>query len=635
MGDDYIEAWAPVTLLGQIADQPGVIRTRQIVPPSGNHGNFTSQGVAKHGAHIWNQAGYTGKGIKVGIIDSGFEGFNALMGTELPATVESQCDGIIDNIVCEAKDFLSSNNHGTMVAEVIIDVAPDVSLYIANPWTFGGLQKTVDWMVGEGVSVINHSRGWQYGGPGDGTSPDSSDPLNSVDRAVKGGIVWVNSAGNEGQTSWFGSFSDPDRNGYISFDNSFNDEDIELPLGKGQEVLVQLRWEDKWGGADRDFNLLLVDATGKKVAESKDRQKGGKGDIPHELVRYEADKHGKYSLKVVHRGGTEPEWIQLVAWDSYFDHSTGGGITSPSESANPGLLAVGASAWNSVDVKTTSSRGPTPDGRTKPDIVGATCVRTALTPVFCGTSAAAPHVAGLAALVLQRFPDFGPEEVANYLKENAEKMIDSDPNISGHGFAKLPAFRFKWEVSDTSVEAGDSFILTVQMYDALQMGGHGGFSVSFPSLREPGGSRESHSSPAAEVEALDYTGGLSNVTFHQPGATIYKSDNVTRFPADYPVGGIGRRFLVEFRHHDAASSDNAQTRRETSPSRYGTGCAPTDTRIASAIRARETRPTSRATPSSWRMSACPSHPRPRLILSPSRSNGKRLQPKSKRATASP
>ena len=211
VGDDYIEAWAPVTLLGQIADQPGVIRTREIVPPSGDYGNFTSQGAAKHGATAWNQAGYTGNGIKVGIIDGGFEDFSNLQGTELPKTVEANCDGIIDSIVCKAKDFLVSENHGTMVAEVIIDVAPDVSLYIANPWTPGGLKKTVEWMIQEEVSVINQSMRWPYDGPGDGTSPFSNSPLESVDMAVENGIIWVNSAGNYGDTSWLGSYFDPGR----------------------------------------------------------------------------------------------------------------------------------------------------------------------------------------------------------------------------------------------------------------------------------------------------------------------------------------------------------------------------------------------------------------------------------------
>ena len=59
------------------------------------------------------------------------------------------------------------------------------------------------WMISEGVSVINHSVGWFFDGPGDGTSPYSWSPLNTVDRAVGRGIVWVNSAGNYAQVTWF------------------------------------------------------------------------------------------------------------------------------------------------------------------------------------------------------------------------------------------------------------------------------------------------------------------------------------------------------------------------------------------------------------------------------------------------
>ena len=33
VGGDYIEAYVPVTLLGQVSEQPGVIRVRTITPP--------------------------------------------------------------------------------------------------------------------------------------------------------------------------------------------------------------------------------------------------------------------------------------------------------------------------------------------------------------------------------------------------------------------------------------------------------------------------------------------------------------------------------------------------------------------------------------------------------------------------
>ena len=110
------------------------------------------------------------------------------------------------------------------------------------------------------------------------------------------------------------------------------------------------------------------------------------------------------------------------------------------------MLAVGAAHWSNVrTIEPYSSRGPTPDSRVKPDIVGADCGATALISLnqnqngFCGTSQSAPHIAGMAALVHQRFPTYTAVQVANYLKEHAEQRESPDPNNTwGHGFAQLP-----------------------------------------------------------------------------------------------------------------------------------------------------------------------------------------------------
>ena len=66
VGEDYIEAYVPVTLLGQLSQQPGVIRVREIVPPEPDFGPITSQGVGAHLATAWHEAGITGEGVKVG-----------------------------------------------------------------------------------------------------------------------------------------------------------------------------------------------------------------------------------------------------------------------------------------------------------------------------------------------------------------------------------------------------------------------------------------------------------------------------------------------------------------------------------------------------------------------------------------
>ena len=152
-----------------------------------------------------------------------------------------------------------------------------------------------------------------------------------------------------------------------------------------------------------------------------------------------------YDLVVFNRSQSMPAWVQLMVRGTRIslEHFTSrGSIGNPAESANPGMVTVGAAEWGSANktVRHYSSRGPTPDGRTKPDLVGADCGETAVRDSpFCGTSQAAPHVAGLAALVRQRYPEYGPAQVVTYLKNNAEQSASPDPNNTwGHGFIKLP-----------------------------------------------------------------------------------------------------------------------------------------------------------------------------------------------------
>ena len=472
VGEDYIEAYVPVSLLGPVSEQTGVIRVREIVPPEPEYGDFTSQGVQAHLSEAWNQAGYSGQGVKVGIIDVGFKDLTSLMGTELPATVQARCYTDIgvftqDLADCEAVDDVTTSlpecldyvrdlaarsaDHGTIVAESVIDIAPEVTLYIAKPQSRGDLRDATDWMASEGVSVINYSASWTFDGPGDGTSPLSASPLNTVDRAVASDILWVNSAGNKAQKTWFGGYSNPDDDKFINF-ISGNYEVNRLSLRACRSYRVQLRWEDDWNGASTDLDLYLYHIPSRTLTTdySEDEQSGQSGHVPFETFFFRSRVNSDdFGIVVVHHGGDVPDWIQLAVWavDPIQHHTGSGSITNPAESANPGMLAVGAAPWYDVNtIEPYSSRGPTPDGRVKPDIVGADCGETALSPLnqrqrgFCGTSQAAPHVAGMAALVRQRFPTYTAVEVADYLKEHAEQRGSPDPNNTwGHGFAKLPS----------------------------------------------------------------------------------------------------------------------------------------------------------------------------------------------------
>ena len=474
VGEDYIEAYVPVTLLGQLSERPGVTRVQEIVLPEPAHGDYVSQGVQTHLSQAWNDVGYSGQGVKVGVIDLGFSGLTSLMGSELPTNVQGRCYTDIgefgnDLSDCDVVDEISPRTHpkcieaaqrraplnavhGTAVAETIIDIAPEVSLYVANPISRADLRNTVEWMALEGVSVINYSVSYIFDGPGDGTSPSSVSPLNTVDQAVASDILWVNSAGNNADTTWFGDYSDPDGDGAIRFGDQ-NDEIIDLPFFECRGYTIQLRWEDSWDAASTDLDLHLYNKErGGIVFSSDSEQSGETGQIPRERLGFTAlADSDDYGLVVTHNGGPVPGWIQLLYWGpgTLEYYTVRGSIGNPAESANRGMLAVGATHyWDTHTIADYSSQGPTPDGRVKPDIVGTACGATASYPHysrngqdcwFAGTSQASPHVAGLAALVKQRFPDFTPPQVADYLKDNAEQREAPDFNNTwGHGFAVLP-----------------------------------------------------------------------------------------------------------------------------------------------------------------------------------------------------
>ena len=406
-------------------------------------------------------------------------GYSDLMGVELPSSVVARCYTDVgvytsDLADCEASEPLPDFNqcsrgdsgsvHGTAVAEAVIDIAPDATLYISQPGSWGDLQATAQWMADQGVQVINYSVGWtHYGSRGDGTSPYSSSPLNTVDQAVDNGIVWVNAAGNSAQDTWFGSFSDSDGDGVMSF-NSSGDQRNPIRLIECQRYVFQLRWDDSWGGADTDLDMFLWDESTGSILDipagwgfvgSAYEQSGASDHEPFEFFSLRAPIDSEdVGIFIVHRSGPEPDWIQLemlLGRGGLEIHTSSGSITNPAESANPGMLAVGAAPFYDTDsIEPFSSQGPTPDRRTKPDIVGVDCAESVIYEFytrsdngrgcwFAGTSQASPHVAGLATLVRQRFPDYTAEQVANYLKHTADQRGTALNNTWGHGFAELPA----------------------------------------------------------------------------------------------------------------------------------------------------------------------------------------------------
>lgn len=80
-----------------------------------------------------------------------------------------------------------------------------------------------------------------------------------------------------------------------------------------------------------------------------------------------------------------------------------------------------------------SSRGPTADGRTKPDVMaqGASVYLANANGYGSsnGTSFSGPMVAGIAALMIQTYPDITPEQIRRILRETASRANEPDNNF--------------------------------------------------------------------------------------------------------------------------------------------------------------------------------------------------------------
>ena len=63
-GEDYIEAFVPVLILGETSEQPGVLRVDQIQPPGETQGTpqVVGQGPGAHGSRGLERRGLLGTG---------------------------------------------------------------------------------------------------------------------------------------------------------------------------------------------------------------------------------------------------------------------------------------------------------------------------------------------------------------------------------------------------------------------------------------------------------------------------------------------------------------------------------------------------------------------------------------------
>jgi len=342
-----------------------------------------------------HERGHTGAGVSVGVVGQGFDTSGALE----PHVAGWQQVG----------DAPRSTTHDTAVAEVVSETAPDANLYLAGVGrtpTPAEYAAAVEWLTARGVDVIVDS-----GSYFPSVAADERRLTAAAERASAQGAVFVTSAGNYATRHWAGEGT---ADGWVAFAegdaaNALADGD---PL-RGR-VTVRLRWR---AAVDYDLYLYrrLPNGADRVVAKSTSDETGPGLTVEGVDV---AVPRGRYYVAVyadtgVGDGSATPGRVQVFAARHELEHTTThGSMVAPATSDR--VVAVGAVAdGERLAFSSLSDAGAV-------DLTAPATARTRADPHFAGTSAAAPYVAGTAALVEAAGHDPPPARVETILERTAD-----------------------------------------------------------------------------------------------------------------------------------------------------------------------------------------------------------------------
>ena len=396
-------------------------------------------------------SGFDGTGVKVGVLSGGAD-----------SLVSEQATGRLPSVqVLPGQN--GSGDEGTAMLEIIYTLAPGATLYFATSHgSEASMANNIQALADLGCKVIVDDTYYP-------AEPVFQDGIiaQKVNAVAAAGVFYFSSAGNEGnlldRTSgvWEGDFASASSLESVSALPPGTDIQ-QFPLGPTNSIqitsairLYSLSWSDPMGKSTNDYDLFILDnARANVVAYSTDVQNGTQDPVeqisdPNQLVlRYD-------QIVIVRNPGAATRALRLQAWS---------GVLAPATSGSAGghHAASGTFAISAVNVQTAAggafvggtlnpvelfnSDGPRrmffhPDGTeispgnllfgdfqspggvalNKPDFAAADGVATGVAGFnpFYGTSAAAPHAAAIAALVVEARPAIAPDQMRAVLSASA------------------------------------------------------------------------------------------------------------------------------------------------------------------------------------------------------------------------
>ena len=252
-----------------------------------------------------------------------------------------------------------------------------------------------------------------------------------------------------------------------------------ITVSKGATLTVDLQWAEAWNGVGTDLDALLLNSEGKPIEVGGSLVGAGGDNIssqrPVEVFQWQNTTGAAANVQLAinrYSGGSPRLKFALLQNGSgvtatEYPSSTGADLVGPTiygHSAAAGAISTAAVPYNnSSTAERFSSRGPVKhyfgpvngagaaaaSGEqviAKPDLAATDCGVTTFFAFFqagvwrfCGTSAAAPHAAAVAALIRQASPNAAGAEVRAALTSTARPVGALGPNVVGAGLVDAEA----------------------------------------------------------------------------------------------------------------------------------------------------------------------------------------------------
>ena len=453
--------------------------------------------------------GVNGAGVTVGVISDSFNTSTGtetnaatdIASNDLPGAANTNGFTAPVNVL---QDGLRTDiDEGRAMLQLIHDVAPGANLafHTGDFGTANFAQGIID-LADAGANVIVDDLGIY-------NEPFFQDGIiaQAVDRVVNRGVAYFSAAGNDDNSAYESlSFNSSGQRIQGSVAHDFDPgpgvdtlQSITIPMGR--RLAVSLQWDSPFfsvnpasGGANSDLDIFLLDQMGNLVSGNRGGTNRNIGQDAFEILTFtNSTTSTQFNLAITNPRGATPNRLKYISFApgvTINEFATNSSTVFGQPSA-VGAMAVGATNYtttpafdgNPATLEGFSSIGPTtilfdrfgtrlasPEIRQKPEIVAPDGTNTTFFgrpdpqsdpttgmgggsfeqdnfPNFFGTSAAAPHAAAVAALMLDAVPDTPPEIIYRALRESALDMDNpftpgfdlGVDNATGSGFIQADA----------------------------------------------------------------------------------------------------------------------------------------------------------------------------------------------------